>query len=139
MKLKYIKWLTIVGVVLWAGGHAAAEQKTEWQVLQTVRLTGTPLDMLVSPDNRWIYLLNDKGQLSIYDTNGRLKDAIDVGQDIDHIKAGPREDLLFLLSRSSGKVELISISMIEDIGTENAPYKGPRDAPITIAVFGDFQ
>lgn len=139
MNAKYIKWLIVGVVVLWGGGYAVAAEKTEWHVLQTLQLSDAPLDMIVSADNRFIYLLNDKGQLLVYDANGRVRDTIDVGRDIDHIKAGPREDLLFLLSRSRGKVQLISISMIEDIDTENAPFRGPRDAPVTIAVFSDFQ
>jgi glutaredoxin len=139
MNSKYIKWLAIGMAVLWSGANAAVGAKTELQVLRTLRLSGPPLDMMVSTDNRWIYFLNDKGQLLIYDANGQVKDTIEVGRDIDHIQAGPREDLLFLLSRSTSSVKLISISMIEDINTENAPYQGPPDAPVTIAVFSDFQ
>lgn len=139
MNAKYIKWLIFGVVVLWGGGYAVAAEKTEWRVLQTLQLSDALLDVIVSADNRFIYLLNDKGQLLVYDANGRVRDTIDVGRDVDRIKTGPSEGLLFLLSRASGKVQLVSISMIEDIDTENAPFLGPRDAPVTIAVFSDFQ
>jgi protein-disulfide isomerase len=138
MKTKNYNWLIVIVMVLGWGGSAAGE-KTEWQVLQTLRLTAAPLDMIVSADNRWIYLLDDNGRLLIYDVNGQVKDSIDVGRDVDHIKVGPREDLVFLLSRVSNSVQLIRINMIEDISLENAPVQGPRDAPVTIAVFSDFQ
>jgi protein-disulfide isomerase len=138
MKTKNYNWLIVIVMVLGWGGSAAGE-KTEWQVLQTLRLTAAPLDMIVSADNRWIYLLDDNGRLLIYDANGQVKDSIDVGRNVDHIKVGPREDLVFLLSRVSSSVQLIRINMIEDISLENAPVRGPRDAPVTIAVFSDFQ
>jgi protein-disulfide isomerase len=138
MKTKNYNWLIVIVMVLgWVG--SAAGEKTEWQVLQTLRLTAAPLDMIVSADNRWIYLLDDNGRLLIYDVNGQVKDSIDVGRDVDHIKVGPSEDLVFLLSRVSNSVQLIRINMIEDISLENAPVQGPRDAPVTIAVFSDFQ
>jgi hypothetical protein len=95
--------------------------------------------MLVSSDNKWIYILTSDGQIVIYSTRGQLRDTIRVGPDIDQIKSGPREDMLFLLSRASKSVQIITIDFTEDISTRGSPAKGPADAPVTVAVFSDFQ
>lgn len=137
MKRSFIGLIAIISVLLPLTTFSLA--KTEWQVLKTLKLAAKPVDMLISTNNRWIYILNDQQQLLIYELNGRLKDTIDVGGNADQIKAGPRQDLLFLLSRESGTVQIISVNMIEEINVQGAPFKGPPDAPITITVFSDFQ
>lgn len=113
--------------------------ETDWQVLQTLKLDTKPMDILMAADNRWIYILDDQGRVLIYGTNGRLKDTIAVGRGVDEIKAGPRDDLLFLLNRNAGTIQLASVNVREAIDTQYAPIKGPVDAPVTIAVFSDFQ
>ena len=113
--------------------------KTDWQVRQKFQLDQAPIDMLVSSDNKWIYILTSDGQIVIYSTRGQLKDTINVGPDIDQIKAGPREDMLFLLSRASKTVQVITVDFTEEISTLGSPVKGPVDAPVTVAVFSDFE
>ncbi len=113
--------------------------KTDWQVRQKFQLEQAPVDMLVSSDNKWIYILTSDGQIVIYSARGQLKDTINVGSDIDQIKAGPRDDMLFLLSRESKTVQVITVDFTEDITTRGSPAKGPADAPVTVAVFSDFQ
>jgi hypothetical protein len=113
--------------------------KTDYQVRQKLQLEQAPIDMLVSSSNKWIYILNDKGQIIIYTTRGQLRDTIDVGPGVDQIKAGPRDDMLFLLSRESKSVQVITIEFTEEITIQGSPIKGPAEAPVTVAVFSDFQ
>lgn len=117
----------------------SASAKTEWQVRKKVKMEQAPIDMLVSSNNKWIYILTDEGQILIYAARGNLKDTIDVGPGIDQIKAGPRDDMLFLLSRENKSVQVITIDFTEDIATQGSPAKGQADAPVTVAVFSDFQ
>ena len=113
--------------------------KTEFQVRQRFELDQVPVDMLVSSSNKWIYILTSQGQIVIYTARGQLRDTIDVGPDVDQIKAGPRDDVLFLLSRKSKSVQVITVDFTEEITTRGSPSKGPADAPVVIAVFSDFQ
>jgi hypothetical protein len=113
--------------------------KTDYQVRQKLELEQAPIDMLVSSSNKWIYILNSEGQIIIYTTRGQLRDTIDVGPDVDQIKAGPSDDTLFLLSRKSKSIQVITIDFTEEISIQGSPIKGSADAPVTVAVFSDFQ
>lgn len=117
----------------------SAWSEVEWKVYQTVKPEHPPIDLLVSADKQWIYVLDDHGWISIYASNGQLKNKIQVGDDIRQIKAGPGNNILFMLSRTAGTIQVISIDMIEDIDIEGSPVKGRRDAPVSIVVFSDFQ
>ncbi len=116
-------------------GHA----EVEWNLHRTFKTQKAPLDVEVSIDGRWVFVLTDQGEILIYASNGRLKDTINVGDTIDEIKAGPREDILFLSSRKDSTVKLITLDFIQNINVSGSPYKGPVDAPVTITVFSDFQ
>ena len=137
MRRRVTKFLVIM--VTCFGLTMPAFAKTDWQVLQKLQLEQAPIDMLVSSNNKWIYILTSDGQILIYAARGQLKDSIRVGPDVDQIKAGPRDDMLFLLSRESKSVQIITIDFTEDITTRGSPVKGPPDAPVTVAVFSDFQ
>ena len=118
---------------------ASVIAKTDWQVRQNIQLEQAPIDMLISSNNQWIYILTGEGKILIYAARGNLKDSIDVGPAVDQRKAGPRDDMLFLLSRKNKSVQVITIDFTEEINTQGSPSKGPADAPITVAVFSDFQ
>ena len=137
MHIRIRSMMVIVIACLYLTTPALA--KTDWQVRQKLQLEQTPIDMLVSSNNKWIYILTSDGQIVIYSTRGQLKDTIDVGPQVDQIKAGPREDMLFLLSRESKSVQIITIDFTEEITTRGSPIKGHVDAPVTVAVFSDFQ
>ena len=117
----------------------SAWSKAEWKVYQTVKPEYPPIDLLVSEHREWIYVLDDHGWISIYASNGQLRDKIQVGQDIQRIQSGPNDNVLFLLSRTKGTIQIITIDVIEDIGIEGSPVKGRPDAPVSIVVFSDFQ
>jgi DNA-binding beta-propeller fold protein YncE len=118
-----------------AAGHAAVE----WQTLQTLKLEGNPVDIAVSLTGNTVYVLTDQHQILIYQTNGVLKDTITVDASIDGIEPGPREDILFLSSGKERMVRVIAVDFIQEIDYSGSPSRGPAQAPVTIAVFSDFQ
>jgi hypothetical protein len=108
-------------------------------VYQNLKLKDTPVDFQVSTDGRWLYVLNEEGNLLIYTAAGKLKDTIAVGPDVDRIKTGPREGVLFLLNSKDSTLQVVGVSISEAIDIKGSPVKGPSSAPVTIAVFSDFQ
>ena len=125
----------LVFSTIFVQGHA----EVEWNLHRTFKTQKAPLDVDVSIDGRWVFILTGQGEILIYSSNGRLKDTIHVGDAIDDIKAGPREDILFLSSRKDSTVQLITLDFIQQINITGSPFKGPADAPVAITVFSDFQ
>ena len=113
--------------------------EVEWEIQQTLKLDSAPLDVAVSVDGKWLFVLTDKGAIVIFSSNGTEQDKIDVGDHVDKIDAGPSEDILFLKSRKHKTVEIVTLDFIRDINVFGSPSKGPVDAPVVIAVFTDFQ
>ena len=120
---------------MYTNGHA----EVEWNLHRTFKTQKAPLDVEVSIDGRWVFVLTAQGEILIYYSHGELKGSIHVGDVIDEIKAGPREDILFLSSRKDGTVKLITLDFIHQINIKDSPFKGSADAPVAVAVFNDFQ
>ncbi|MEJ2156638.1 MAG: thioredoxin domain-containing protein [Desulfobacteraceae bacterium] len=98
-----------------------------------------PLDLAVSRDGQWVYLLLKDGTLQAYTYDGSFRGAIEVGTAYDQIEAGPREDEIYLLGRNNKTVRIIELVPDQQIDTSGSPYKGAADAPIVITEFTDFQ
>jgi DNA-binding beta-propeller fold protein YncE len=111
----------------------------EWEVLNTLELDAPPLDVAISPDGETVFVLTHKGNIHIYEVNGRLTDKIEVGESIDQIKLGPKGTHLFATSRQNKTVKVIALDFIKPISTNGSPYKGLADAPVIIADFSDFE
>jgi len=133
--------ISVIGVVilLMVASQAMGSATVDWEVLNTLELEAPPLDVAISPDGKSVFVLTDKGNIYIYEVNGRLTDKIEVGETIDQIKLDPQGMLLFATSRQNKTVKVIELDFIKQISTQGSPYKGLEDAPVVIADFSDFQ
>ncbi len=134
------KTFTITGLILLlllTGMPAFAE--VDVTVFSTLNLEEEPLDIAISKDGMWVYVLTDKGWVRVYSADGKLNATIAVGKEVDEIEAGPREDILFLKSRKEKSVQIITYEIIKEIDISKAPVKGEDDAPVTVTVFSDFE
>ncbi len=137
MKPKLARILLTIFIVLTNFATGLAE--VEWTLHKTFKTQKPPRDVEASVSGKWVFILTEQGEILIYAANGVLRDTIFVGDSIDGIKAGPREDILFLSSRKDSTVQLITLDFIQNINVSGSPFKGPADAPVAIAVFSDFQ
>ena len=111
----------------------------EINLQKTLTTDGVPVDMVVSQDGNLTFVLTDNGKVLIYDRIGKLTDTVEIGPHIDQIEIGPQGERLFAASRQNKTVEIITLDFIHEINTLGSPSKGPHEAPVTIAVFSDFQ
>ena len=111
----------------------------EWNIPKTFNLETPPLDVAISRNGTWIFVLTDQGEILIYSSKGSLHDKISIGNHVDQIKAGPIDELLILKSRENKTVQILTLDFIKTIDTSGSPFKGPEDAPVVIAVFSEFQ
>jgi protein-disulfide isomerase len=135
MKLKLI----ILYLSLLIGTVSPCFAAVEWSVQSSLQVDELPVDVAVSLNDRWVFVLNDQGEILVFSVDGSLKEKITVGKHIDQIKVGPRENLLYLNSRENKTVEIIELDFTQNINTVGSPYKGPGDAPVTIVVFSEFE
>lgn len=137
MKGQYPVLLSIGFLVLTLSVQTSA--RVEWNIQKTLKLEKTPIDVAVSRNGRWIYVLTDQRDILIYSGDGKLNDNIPVDKSVDGIKAGPRENVLLLTSKKDKTVQVLVLEFIQNIDISGSPFKGPADAPVVIAVFSDFQ
>jgi hypothetical protein len=70
---------------------------------------------------------------------GEIVDSIPVAKEFDRLSI-PGKDNVIALSSSSGKrIEIIRYKTLHNIDISGLPFKGPENAPVTIAVFSDYQ
>jgi len=139
VKRKYVVCLLSILIIPAFFSQSVAFGFVEWNIHKTLKLNTEPLDVAVSMNGNSIFVLTKSGEILIYSPDGKLKDKIDVGNHIDQIKSGPTEEWLFLSSLKNKTIEILHVDFIQHIDISGSPYKGPGNAPITIAVFSDFQ
>ena len=128
-----------LAILLCAFTSSFASDNVEMNVYRTLQLDETPLDVEVTPDGRRIFVLTDRGEILVYSSAANIEAKIDVGRHVNQIKLGPRGDTLILRSGNKKTVQIVSVDFVQKINTSGSPFKGPKDAPVVIAVFDDFQ
>ena len=116
-----------------------AHAEVETEVAATLKLQNPPIDMEVSLNGQRIYVLDNQGQLLIYNPTGALLNTIKVGTDVNQIKIGPRDDVLYLSNPKDNTVQVLNLTFTHAIDIAGSPFKGPANAPVAIVVFSDFQ
>jgi hypothetical protein len=117
----------------------AVQAEIDWEVLKTLELSGRPVDIAVAPNGSRIFILTDDGQLQIYNVEGKLMGQMPVGPDIDRINTMQRDDIVFLSSSKDKSVQIVMVDFIRQINVSGSPYMGAANAPVTVAVFSDFE
>ena len=126
-------------LVVAAVATVSAAENVEFNILRTLQLKTTPIDVAVTSDGRQIFVLSDQGEILVYSSTHQLEGKIEVDKDIDQIKLGPKGDTLILTSSQKRTVQLATVDFVKNIDTANAPFKGAENARVVIAVFDDFQ
>ena len=125
----------LIVLTFFAPGNALVE----WDVVKTLKIEKTPLDVEISRNGRWIFVLTDQGEILVYSATGKLDSTISVERSADDIEVGPREDILLLTSRENRTIQVLVLDFVQNIDVSDSPFKGPVDAPVVIVVFSDFQ
>jgi hypothetical protein len=116
-----------------AYGGIKAEAKKQFS------LDVKPLDIASSLDGTRIFVLV-QGRVLVYSVaEDRITDSLPVEKDLDKVALTGRGDTLILSSSSGKRVEMISFQISLNIDISGLPFKGPADAPVTVAVFSDYQ
>ena len=122
-----------------AVADASESSRIQWQVEKSWQLPDKPLDIVYSLDGKRVFILTDQQQVLVYTAAGNLLGKIGVKKGVSSIDIAPRGEKLYLLNEKDNSFTDLSVDYIVDINTSGSPFLGKADAPVTIAVFTDFE
>jgi protein-disulfide isomerase len=125
----------LMGIVLWQPCRA----EVDLEILRNIAVDGTPVDVAVSEDGRWIYVLIDAARLLVYSHEGTLQGAVDVPAGSQRLVASPQEDVFFITNSDDRSVKAVRVNLQYEFTSAQSPTKGPPDAPVTLTLFTDFE
>ena len=125
----------MIGILLWQPCSAEIDLET----LRNIAVDGTPVDVVVSEDGYWIYVLTDTARLLVYSREGALQGTVAVPNGSRRIAGSPVEDVLFVTNSDERTVQAIRVNLQHEFTSAQSPTKGPSDAPVTLTLFTDFE
>ena len=139
MKPSHKKLLLLCITIMFFATVSTSFAGVNMDLQHKLTMSNPPLDVVTTPDGKYVFVLTDKGNISVFDQKGVLQDNFHVGDQVDQIKMDPQGNRLFITSRSEKTVRIIALDFFVEINTADAPFKGPGNAPVVLAVFSDFQ
>jgi len=122
-----------------AAADATGASKVQLQVENSWELPARPLDIVYSLDGKKVFILTDREQVLVYKASGELLGKIAVDKGVTAIDIAPRGEKLYLINQKDNSFTDISVDFVVNIDTTGSPYLGNSDAPVTVAVFTDFE
>ena len=115
------------------------QAEMEWRVIQEIDLKEQPLDMITALDGKTLFILVP-GEVLVQDMNSaEITQRISVGKEFDRLTYSPRKNALIVSSSSAKTVKIIQLERIFDFDFSGLPHLGLDNAPVTVAVFSDYQ
>jgi hypothetical protein len=111
----------------------------EWTFGKQRNLDVSPLDIASSSDGQWVYFLTP-GEIALYSIlDDKVVSRIPIDKIFDRIFYVAQTNTL-IVSSSTGKIfRSIQLEVIQKFTFDGLAFKGPENAPVTIAVFSDYQ
>jgi hypothetical protein len=111
----------------------------DWSIKERLDLDAPALDIAASEDGAWMFVLI-RGEVLIYARpQGKLVNRIPVDTAFDALSHSLKDNTLILGSRTKKRLAVIQLALVHSIDVSGLPFRGPEDAPVTIAVFSDYQ
>ncbi len=113
--------------------------EVEWSQRRQFNLYLAPLDIASSLDGLWIYILSP-GEVVLYSVlDDKVISRIPVDKSFDRISYSSQSNTLFVSSSAAKTIKLIQLEVLQKFSLDGLAYKGHENAPVTIAVFSDYQ
>ena len=117
--------------------HVRAE--VESTVTEQMNLDAEPLDVASSADGKLIFVLVP-GEVLVYTiSKNKVTNHIAVDTVFNRLGYTARTNTLVLTSSSAKTLKIIKLEWIYSMDVSGLPFRGLADAPVTIAVFSDYQ
>ena len=139
MRMKKIMGIFLIILTALVPASRIVHAEVDWTLLKQMDLSAQPLDIAVSTDGKLIFVLTPEEILVYFEPEDRITNRIPIEKGYDKVTYSGRKTALILTNSSSQKLKIIRVDRIYPIDYSGLPFKGPADAPITIAVFDDYQ
>jgi hypothetical protein len=123
----------------WAAFPVSLHADVDWSIVKEIKIKDDPLDVTSSADGKTLFILTP-GKIIVYSIAQKKEMAeIPVDKAFDNITVSPRDNALIVSSRAKKTLKIIQLEFIYDIDISGLPVLGSREAPVTIAVYSDYQ
>ena len=123
----------------WTFFPSIVRADVEWKIVKDLDLKSSPIDVTLSADRKWLFILTPGEVLIFSASDGVVFDRIPVDKEFDRISLLPRPDMFTITSSTKKALQVILFETIFKIDVSDLPFKGARDALVTVAVFDDYQ
>ncbi len=129
--------MLILSVICFAPHSVFAE--IEWTVKKQLKLEAAPTDIASSVDGKWIFVLTSGGILVYSVTDDKVVKHIPVDKTFDHLTYSVPDKVLIASSSAEKTLKIIQLEIIQHFSLVGLPFEGPKNAPVTLVVFSDYQ
>ena len=138
-KIVVVRLLVLCFWIGWIFSNQVALADVEWRKLKEIDFNTEPLDIFQSQDGQLLFILT-RGEILIYSVRKEMiTDRIPVDKEFDRITYSSQTRSLTITSSTKKILQIISLEFIQKIDISGLPFKGPEAAPVTVAVFMDYQ
>lgn len=121
------------------GMASAQPSDVDWTPAGQIKLDSPPLDVSSSADGELVFVLIP-GKVVVYDKSAnRQLNQIPVHQEYNRLTYATGSEALILTSSTTNALEVLLIDQVYNISVEGSPFMGPENAPVTLAVFDDYE
>jgi hypothetical protein len=138
-KMPILVGMCLILTVSWFHGTQLAHAQLEWTITKQRDLQATPLDIAPSADGQWLYMLTPGEILAYSVVKDTVAHRIPVDDAFDRLAYSARGNSLILTSTANKTLQMIQLEFRQNIVLSGLPVHGPADAPVTVAVFNDYQ
>jgi len=129
--------LIVVICLLFAGRPSRAD--IEWTEKKQIKFEVSPIDMVTSPDGKWLIVLSS-GEILVYSMpEGKVISRMPVDKTFDKLTYSATDETIILSSSARKTMEFVQMVEVHKFSLEALPFKGPKNAPVTVVVFSDYQ
>ena len=116
-----------------------AQAGLEWKIIKDMDVKASPLEVASSADGKRLFILTP-GEVLVYSApEDSITERIPIGREFDRIALLTQPDRLVISSSAKKTLQVILLETVYKIDATGLPSKGPENAPVTVAVFTDYQ
>ena len=135
----WICFAAFMAALCWGAVTPVFGADVDWTEKTELNLEASPLDVAASADGEWLFVLTP-GQVLVYAApENKLLKKISVHAQFDRLAHSPKDNTLVLSSSSGKSLKFIELQLVHEFDVSGLPFKGPENAAVIMAVFGDYQ